>query len=211
MNLVFDFGAVLFRWRPLEMVALSFPERASTPQQAGHLAHQIFGHGDWLDFDRGRLAIRSVIERTATRLDLDRRVFRDLVRNIGEQLQPIDESLELLTRLHALRAQAQSDLRLYFLSNMPVPYARALERRHDFLGWFDGGIFSGDVLCIKPEPVIYQLLQQRYGLQPAQTVFVDDLLGNVQTARAMGWRGIHFTGAQQLEGELRDLGLALAG
>jgi putative hydrolase of the HAD superfamily len=210
MNLVFDFGAVLFRWRPLEMVALSFPERASTPQNAGHLAHQIFGHADWHDFDRGSLDMDAVIERTAGRLQLDRSVLGELVQNIGENLQPIEESLALLTRLHAMRTLPQSDLRLYFLSNMPVPYARALERRYAFLGWFDGGVFSGDVLSIKPELLIYQLLQQRYGLHASQTVFVDDLLGNVESARALGWRGIHFTGAHQLESELRSLGLVLA-
>ena len=59
---------------------------------------------------------------------------------------------------------------------MPAPYARTLERLHDFLGDFDGGIFSGDVLLIKPEPAIYQLLQTRYALEPAKTVFIDDLL-----------------------------------
>ena len=32
MNLVFDFGAVLFHWQPAQLVAESFPDLAATPQ-----------------------------------------------------------------------------------------------------------------------------------------------------------------------------------
>jgi putative hydrolase of the HAD superfamily len=85
---------------------------------------------------------------------------------------------------------------------MPQPYARILERNNAFLKWFDGGIFSGDVKLIKPEHAIYQMLQTRYQLEPAQTVFIDDLLANVKAARALGWHGIHFESAQQLQTEL---------
>jgi putative hydrolase of the HAD superfamily len=90
---------------------------------------------------------------------------------------------------------------------MPESYARVLEERHDFLQWFDGGIFSGDVKCIKPDPLIYQLLQNRYALEPANTLFIDDLKSNVNVARALGWQGIHFESAQQLQAELALSGL----
>jgi putative hydrolase of the HAD superfamily len=200
MNVVFDFGAVLFTWRPVELVAQCFPARAVTPLQAGYLAHAVFGHGDWHDFDRGTLSMDTVVQRTSIRLDLDPTALAALVESIGERLAPIPETVALLAQLRAQRASttATSDVRLYFLSNMPVPYARALERMHPFLQWFDGGIFSGDVHHIKPEPAIYQLLQTRYALDPAQTVFIDDLLGNVQAAQALGWHGIHFESAHQL-------------
>jgi putative hydrolase of the HAD superfamily len=56
---------------------------------------------------------------------------------------------------------------------------------------------------IKPEASIYQLLQSRYQLAPAQTLFIDDMPVNVQAARACGWTGIHFESAAQLATELR--------
>jgi putative hydrolase of the HAD superfamily len=125
---------------------------------------------------------------------------------IGERLQPMADTVALLAQLHALRAQ-RPDLRLYYLSNMPEPYARVLERRHGFLQWFDGGIFSGDVLITKPDPAIYQLLQTRYALASAQTVFIDDLHANVNAANALGWHGIHFESTQQLQTRLEAMGL----
>ena len=220
MNIVFDFGAVLFTWRPVELVAHYFPEQASTPAQAGHLAHAVFAHHDWQSFDCGTLAMDVVVQRTAQRLGLNHAALTELVGRIGELLTPMAESVALLERLHLQRRivteetlapegltegalPADSPLRLYFLSNMPLPYARTLEKNNAFLKWFDGGIFSSDVKIIKPEPAIYQLLQTRYQLDPSQTVFIDDLLDNVRAARALGWHGIHFESARQLQAALQ--------
>lgn len=201
MNIVFDFGAVLFTWKPTELVAACFPDRADTAEAAAQLAHAVFAHADWHAFDEGLLAMDGVIARTAARLDLEPLALRHLVEHIGEHLRPIPETVALLQRLHALRDR-QPGLRLYYLSNMPQPYARELEQRHTFLQCFDGGVFSGDVHHIKPSPAIYQLLQSRYALDPARTVFTDDLLANVLAARAEGWQAIQFESAAQLQADL---------
>jgi putative hydrolase of the HAD superfamily len=216
MNIVFDFGAVLFTWHPVDLAAECAPHLAPTPALAGHLAHEIFSHADWQAFDRGTLDIEEVVARTATRLDLEHARLHRLLSGIGDRLQPMQDTLTLLSRLKALRdgdgagttrPGSNSNVKLYYLSNMPIPYARALERMNPFMAWFDGGVFSGDVQHIKPEPAIYQLLQTRHALEPARTVFIDDLLGNVHAAQALGWHGIHFQSAQQVEQDLRALGL----
>lgn len=204
MNYVFDFGAVLVNWKPVNMLAECFPQQADSPAHAGHLAHAVFAHADWHDYDRGVLTMDAVIARTSTRLELDAQRFGALVRSIGQRLLPMPESIEWLASLKD-RRDAGEDVRLYFLSNMPVDYARELEHSYDFVGWFDGGIFSGDVGSIKPEPAIYQQLQQRHALVPQQTVFFDDLLGNVQAARAQGWHAIHFHNAPQAQADVAAL------
>jgi putative hydrolase of the HAD superfamily len=209
MNIVFDLGAVLITWHPVDLVAECFPEQAHTAPEAGHLAHAIFGHADWQAFDRGTLGMDAVVDRTAERLALNHGGFKALIEGMGERLIAMDDSVLLLQRLAALRAQRP--IRLYYLSNMPQPYARALEQSHDFFQAFDGGIFSGDVQHIKPEPAIYQLLQTRYALDPARTVFIDDLLGNVHAAHAQGWHGIHFHTAQQTAQALEPLILSEIG
>jgi putative hydrolase of the HAD superfamily len=111
----------------------------------------------------------------------------------------------VLAQLHALRTQPGSKLRLYFLSNMPLPYARLLEHKHAFISWFDGGIFSADVQHIKPEPEIYAMLERRYQLEPSQTVFIDDLANNVAHAQSRGWQGIQFESGAQLKAQLQQL------
>jgi putative hydrolase of the HAD superfamily len=211
MNVVFDFGAVLFTWRPVDLMMECFPQRAATRAEAGHLAHEVFGHAEWQAFDRGTIAMQDVIAQVAERVGVDASTLGALVESIGERLTPMPESVALFKRLVALRAQRVAEgaepLRLYYLSNMPVPYARDLERMNAYLSEFDGGIFSGDELLIKPEPAIYQRLQTRYTLDPAKTVFLDDLLPNIAAAQAEGWHGIHFHTAQQATQELQALGL----
>jgi len=200
-DVVFDFGAVLFSWRPDLLVAGQFPDQAGDPQAARALAHAIFHHDDWQSFDRGTVALDEVIMRTAARLTLPQPAMATLMSGIGERLTPIPESLELLTRLRERREKC-GDIRLFFLSNMPAPFARVLERRHAFLDWFDGGVFSGDVQLIKPEPAIFALLESRYALEPARLVFIDDLPANVAVAQSRGWRGIQFQSAAQAAAHL---------
>ncbi len=204
MNVVFDFGAVLFTWRPAEIVADAFGARASTPADARQLAQDMFGHEDWHDFDRGLLEMDEVVQRLSSRLALDHAAVQTVVQNIGERLAPIVETVAVLQSLHARKQAGEGVVGLYFLSNMPRPYARELEQRHGFLQHFDGGVFSGDVFLSKPDPAIYQLLQSRYQLQPESTLFIDDLQVNVQAAQQLGWQGIHLTQPATLAGTLRQ-------
>ncbi len=207
MNIVFDFGAVLFTWKPGALLLQTFPGRVHTAEEAAHLSHQVFGHPDWHDFDRGLLDADAVVARTAERLDLPLELVADLVHGIAERLTPITDTVALLQQLHQRRQAGKGITGLYYLSNMPVPYARLLEERYPFLQWFDGGIFSADVRHIKPDLAIYQLLQSRYALSPANTVFIDDLKSNVKAAQSLGWHGIHFESPQQLLADLVLLGL----
>lgn len=204
MNLVFDFGAVLVDWQPAQLLAAHFPDLTATPQRAQQLARSIFSHEDWHAFDRGQITLEVVVQRTARRLALPQGQLWGLVAGIGERLSPLQESVAVLAELEG-RRRLRGDVRLYFLSNMPAPYARVLEQKHSFLQWFDGGIFSGDVQHIKPEPAIFRLLQMRYALEPVQTLMIDDLKGNVDAACALGWGGIQFVSAQQLRMNLEDL------
>ncbi len=198
MNIVFDFGAVVFSWRPHEIVGAMFPEQASTEAASRALAEDIFHHDDWQNFDRGTIAQADVVDRAAQRLGLSQPAVHALVAAIPQYLTPIPGTVDLLTRLRE-RRDSQGDIGLYFLSNMPAPYARILEQRHPFLQWFDGGMFSADVKTIKPQPEIFRLLESRYALAPARTVFIDDLPANVEAARTHGWHAIHFESAAQLE------------
>ncbi len=200
-NIVFDFGAVLFTWQPHELVQAHFPAEAATHGAARKLAADIFHHDDWQSFDGGGLELPTVVERTALRLNLPQAALQGLMSRIPEHLAPLPQTVALLERLRR-RRERDGGVRLFFLSNMPAPFARELERRHAFIGWFDGGAFSGDVQLIKPQPGMFQLLQARYRLDPARTVFIDDLAANVHAAREHGWQGILFESAARLEPHL---------
>ncbi len=191
MNVVFDLGGVLIDWRPADLMRAHFPQQAPDDTAAHALMRAFFHHEDWQGFDGGLRTAEEVAARTAERLRLPQEAVRDFVLPLGEHLQPLSVTVDMLNRLAGQR-DAGAALRLYYLSNMPVPYARALERRLPALfGCFDGGVFSGDVKRIKPHTEIYELLAWRHGLVPDQTLFIDDTVPNVETARALGWQALH--------------------
>ena len=70
MNIVFDFGAVLFTWQPAELLSGKHPTWVQQHGDAKALAQAIFHHPDWEAFDRGTSEQREVVAKTAQRLSL---------------------------------------------------------------------------------------------------------------------------------------------
>jgi 2-haloacid dehalogenase len=68
-------------------------------------------------------------------------------------------------------------------------------------------IVSGDERLIKPDPAIYRLALKRFGLQPGDAVFIDDVPANADAASANGFHGILFEGAGKLREALAQFGL----
>ncbi len=205
LNVVFDFGAVLFAWQPRVLVREYFPEHTATEEATASLAHSIFGHPDWQAFDAGIASMFETIERLQQRTNLPMCQLRNLVSDIGKNLAPMPLAIAVLRSLRERRDSYNGtgpNIKLFYLSNMPAPYARTLELKHDFIGWFDDGIFSADVKLAKPDAAIYALCTQRFGLQGADTVFIDDMLPNIAAARAHGWRALHLPVADALEADL---------
>jgi putative hydrolase of the HAD superfamily len=90
---------------------------------------------------------------------------------------------------------------------MPEPFALHLERTHDFLALFRRGVFSSRVKLVKPDRAIFDHAAQAFGIDPAQTLFIDDYEANVVAARAAGWQALHFESPAQCEAELVMRGL----
>ncbi len=203
MKIVFDFGGVLFRWMPLEFLPRLLPGRATSLLATQELARGIFQgfDGDWGEFDRGVLDAPALAQRIAKRTGLSVGEARHVIDAIPDELRPLPESVALLRRLH------EAGRELYFLSNMPEPYARHLEATHEFLALFRRGVYSARVKMIKPEPAIFEHARASFGEVGTPLVFIDDVAKNVTAARAAGWQAIQFRDAAQCETELRSLGL----
>ena len=96
---------------------------------------------------------------------------------------------------------------LYALTNWSAETFPVALELFDFLEHFEGIIVSGEEKTRKPFPRIYQILFDRYNVDPASSVFIDDSLPNVQGAIDLGMKGIHFKHPEQLTTELRSLGV----
>ncbi len=203
MKIVFDFAGVVFRWQPLATLREVIPQHAHDDASAEHWGRQIFtGWGsDWGEFDRGRLGAEPLVRRTAARIGLSETDVRAVVQAIPRALKPDAGTVELI---EALRGAGHE---LFFLSNMPAPYARHLEAEHPIGEWFSAGVFSADVHAIKPEPAIFAIAAQRFGARGDELLFFDDVPNNVRAAQAAGWQAAHYFDAVQARAALVARGM----
>ena len=75
---------------------------------------------------------------------------------------------------------------------------------------FDLRVFSAEEGVRKPDPEIYVRALSRLGVAPAEAIFVDDLLKNVEGARQVGMHALHFVDSAGVRQEIERL-LGLAG
>ncbi len=81
---------------------------------------------------------------------------------------------------------------------------RAVITSLDFEDVFDEMIISAEVGLMKPDPRIYRLALEKTGVQPAESVFLDDVLINVEAARSLGMSAIQFTQPEKTLEELKQ-------
>ena len=81
---------------------------------------------------------------------------------------------------------------------MPVPCVA----RQPIFDRFRDIIVSGTEKLMKPDPAIYALAIERFGIDPAGALFIDDVAKNIAGAESVGIAGHRFVDAATLEGEL---------
>jgi putative hydrolase of the HAD superfamily len=201
-HFIFDFGAVLFRWRPHVLLAQALPQRVTDEASARYWAAQIFQsyQGDWGDFDDGKVSVPELVARISARTGLTPEEVLAVVNAVPGELAPMADSVAILSALR------EAGHRLFFLSNMPEPYAQHLERSHSFLSWFEAGVFSARVGCRKPAARMFELAFARFGIAPGEAIFIDDHPANIAAAQALGLPALLFTTPEQLALDLAQQG-----
>jgi HAD superfamily hydrolase (TIGR01509 family) len=77
--------------------------------------------------------------------------------------------------------------------------------REKFDDAFDKMIISAEVGAIKPDPKIFQIALDAFGVKPREAVFVDDVYDNIEGCEKIGMKGIHFKGAESTLRQLKEL------
>jgi putative hydrolase of the HAD superfamily len=84
------------------------------------------------------------------------------------------------------------------------PNARAAVKRWINGETFDDLIFSAEVGLAKPDRRIFDLALERWQVQPAEAIFIDDMLENVEAAQAIGLAGIRYQNTEQVIAEIEE-------
>ena len=97
---------------------------------------------------------------------------------------------------------------LFGITNFSADFWAPFRAREDaFFRRFRDIVVSGEEKLLKPDPAIYYLALDRFRLKPAEALFIDDRIVNVEGARAVGMQAHLFTDAEDLRLRLTAEGL----
>ena len=195
---VFDLGGVLIDWNPRYLYRQLFDGDDAAMER--FLAEVTTP--EWnLQQDAGRTwdeAVEALTRQHPEHAELIA-AYRDRwTETLGEAIGP---TVAVLAELR------QAGVRLFALSNWSAETFPVARPRYPFLDWFEGIVISGEVGITKPDERVYRHLLDRFGLDAASTVFIDDSAANVRAAQEVGLIALRFEGGDALRTALAGLGL----
>ena len=197
-NIVFDMGNVLIRFdRKLFLDRLDVTE-----EDKDLLLKEVFAAIEWAQLDRGskneKEALESMCKRLPQRLHA---AAETLTFRWNEPQVPIEGMYELVEELK------NAGYGIYLLSNASL-------RQHEYWPrieasrFFDGTLISADEGIVKPQPEIYRLILERFGLTAEECFFIDDVPANIEGALYCGIPGAVFhNDVSLLRSQLRAAGV----
>jgi 2-haloacid dehalogenase len=196
-TVIFDLGNVLLDWDPRRL----YRSLIDDPAELDHFLTEICNR-EWHDVqDRGgstRVGTEQLQARHPEHADLIAAFYPRWPEMTAGALPA---TVDVLAELRA------AGIRLLALTNWPAETFTPARDRFDFFGWFEGIVVSGEEGVAKPDDEIFMLLLDRYRVDPATAVYIDDTAGHVETARRLGLAGVDYRGAAELRRDLAALGL----
>jgi len=96
---------------------------------------------------------------------------------------------------------------LALLSDHAREWVDFIRQQHPILECFDHRFFSFELRHTKRERITFLTALYKLGREPGECVFIDDLATNIEVARSVGIRGLHFIDAPTLAADLAQLGI----
>lgn len=191
-SVIFDVGRVLFDWDLRYLFAKLIPDadelewfvtNVVTPQW--HFQH-----------DAGRPLADMLPELKAEFPDHAPLIDAYAARFNETIPAPMPGSLELVERLDA------AGVPLFAITNFGHEFWEGFRPTQPIFDRFRDIIVSGTEKLMKPDPAIYRLALDRFGIDPAGALFIDDVAANVAGAESLGIAGHLFKDAAMLEQDL---------
>lgn len=198
-TVIFDLGGVLIDWNPDYV----FTEKYFESQEQRDFFFQHVCTPDWNENQDAGYPIAKATEEKMIEFPEWEKPIKDFygrwVEMLGKQIQG---TVDIFKKL-----KENKNLKFYALTNWSAETFPIALERFEFLHWFDGRVVSGEEKMRKPFPEFYQLLLDRYTINPEEALFIDDNLRNVKAAEDLGIKSIHFQEPSGLDLELRNIGI----
>ena len=132
-------------------------------------------------------------------------VWRIMLEKYKIGLNPIEIIKEMMDRkyehqdvLDIVKKIKDTNLPVVYLTNYNEDYWKFIADRWDMSQYFSSGLVSYEIGARKPAPSGFLKLMDIYKAKPEQTLFIDDMEGNLTKAKEVGIKGHLFTGTKEL-------------
>lgn len=197
--IIFDIGRVLIRVDISRAMSGLASGLSLTPQEVWSAIEK---DPRWLDWQEGRISPRDWHIHLAKRLGFSL-TFEEFSEVWNRALDPIPiHSESFLEKL-------SKNYRLALLSNTDPIHMSHEEARFPFFRFFPIRIYSYRVGASKPDPAIYREALQACLVRAEEAVYIDDIAAYAEAAQRLGMSGIVFQSPEQLQSDLRKLGIQL--
>lgn len=195
--IVWDFGGVLMDWDPRYLYRKVF----QTEEEMEYFLKEVCTMEWNLQFDAGKPFAEGIRELSAVHPKYSDQIEIFYSRWIEMIHGDIPGSVEILFDLKSKGYQ------MFGLTNWSRETFPLVRNDYRFFGELDGILVSGEELLAKPNPEIFELLLDRYGLDPKNCIFIDDSKPNIEAAQGLEFGTIHFQSPDQLKKELHRKGI----
>lgn len=178
-KIVFDMGGVLVDYTA-DNATWHFTD---DPEIVREIHNVMFYSQEWMALDMGSMTDERAISRILPRLSSDK--VREIAKITFDHWHEYNnvEREGVAPIIEALKARGQ---KVYILSNVSRRLTDTYKDVVPAPELYDGSLFSGEVLALKPQPIIYEMFFERFGLDPSECLFIDDLKENVDASTACG-------------------------
>jgi 2-haloacid dehalogenase/putative hydrolase of the HAD superfamily len=195
--LLWDFGNVIVRWNPRTLYSKIFPD----PVECDRFLAEVCTMEWHAPTDCGVTFADNLAALVALHPHHEAEI-RAWHERWDEMFSgPIPETEAAIEALHA-RGVPQ-----YGLSNISHETFDTTVAMSPAFDRLAGVVASGFEGVMKPDPAIFRLCCDRFGLAPGDFLFVDDSARNIETARGLGFDVHHFTDPAALRPALEARGL----
>ena len=194
---VWDFGNVIVRWNPRTLYSKIFPDPAECDRFLSDVCTMAW-HAPTdcgVGFAENCAALAAVHPQHEAEIWAWHRRWDEMFSG------PIAETESAIEALHA------AGVPQYGLSNISHETLDSTMAMSPAFGRLAGVVASGLEGVMKPDPAIYRVVCERYGVTPGEILFVDDSARNIEAAAAFGYDTHHFTDPAALRPALEARGL----
>ena len=195
-TVIFDIGMVLidFCWRDM------LHGFGLEGEDFEKVANATVRNQEWNEFDKGLVSVEEIIDIFAKEAPEYRSYIAKIFEDPTKMIDQYDYAKPWIKELK------DRGYKVYILSNWSKPtYYACLDNELDFLPLVDGAVFSFQEHVIKPDKKIFEIICDRYKINPSEAVFLDDNEANVISSREFGLNTIHFKSYEQGRAELEEL------